>query len=143
MIHDFDTHFWLAKLKDGKWISAEEHSTADDAFNEASFVRIEPISKASIWAVLQSAIPEGYAPFLRTNVDQPLGGGEAKLSYMLALERGTFPNRASLSLSELHIVDGFRAELRGDGTVDFKTSSHFGYHIFHEDDMDIYDFRRI
>jgi len=143
MLHPFDTHFWLAKLTDGQWISAEDYSSADPIFARAVKVRIEPLSMASIQAILEAEIPPGYTTFLRTDIHRDLADLEniAKLGYIMALERGLFPDRGTLNLSELPLEDGFRAELCcWNGDVAFDSSSNFRYEINNVAGIDIYKF---
>lgn len=141
MIHPYDTHFWLAKLANGKWISAEDHCSADPIFSEAVLVRIEPISPASIQAVLESPIPEGYSAFLRTDpVIDIVKGTLAGVCYIMSLERGKFERPGHMALSQLPLKDGFRAELKMNGEVDFKSSPNFSYEVLHENNIDVYKF---
>lgn len=141
IIHDWDTHFWLAKLKDGSWISAEDHCSADPAFAEATLVRIEPISPASIQAVLESPVYEGYTMFLRTDpIIDVTKGQTVGICYVMALERGKFEHPGHIALSQLPLKDGFRAELQIDGNVDFKSSPNFSYEVSQENNIDVYRF---
>jgi hypothetical protein len=148
MIHDWDSHYWIAKTPKG-WISAENHPSYDPIFQQASRIRIEPISFASIQAVLEANVPKGYTPFLRTNVDKAMSGEIVRLSYVLALEKGTFNDPGRLALSEVPFVDGFRSELCvTDGHISFDSpgmddQGHggiFDYKIDTESGIDIHTF---
>ena len=146
IIHCYDTHFWLAKLPDGSWISAEDHSSADLIFAQATRIRIEPISLASIQAILDAEVPEGYTAFLRTDIHRDMANIEAvaKLGYIMGMERGYFPDRGSLNLSELPLKDGFRAELCcWDGRVQFESSPNFKFEIDNSKGVDVYKFIKV
>ena len=98
---------------------------------------------ASIQAILEAEIPPGYTTFLRTDIHRDLADSEniAKLGYIMALERGLFPDRGTLNLSELPLEDGFRAELCcWNGDVTFDSSSNFRYEINNVAGIDIYKF---
>ena len=140
MIHDYDSHAWIARLPDSSWISAEEHSSADPIFATANRVRIEPLHQDTVQAILDAEIPPGYTAFLRTDLHVEMGGKLAKLGYIMAVERGKYPDAATHSLDSLPLIDGFRAELCcWNGEVEFEGKG-FGYHIFSEDGIDIYKF---
>lgn len=142
MIHDFDTHIWRAQILHGPWVSAEDHYSYEPIFQEATKIRIEPISLESVQAVLQTEIPDGYTPFLRTDIHQDVTTGQiARLGYIMALERGEWPEPGKVALSDLPLIDGFRAELQAwDGKVDFESSLNFSYEVNHEGELDIYKF---
>jgi hypothetical protein len=143
MLHSFDTHIWFAKTPDG-WISAQDHCSADSEFSKASRIRIEPLYDTSIQAILDTAIPDDYTAFLRTDIHQAMDGTIDKLGYILALEKGKFENRGYLDLSSLPILDGFRAELQTwDGGIDFQSSPNFFYKIYEENGIDVYKFVKI
>lgn len=147
MIHDWDTHYWLAELPDGEWISAEEHSSAEPIFQTAKRIQIVPISTSSSQAILDAEVPEGYTAFLRTDrIEIVMRGPDAeqapKLIYVMAMERGHWLEPGRIALSTVPLLDGFRAELRifrdGHGEVDFISSDNFIYKA----DRDIYRFKR-
>lgn len=135
---------WLARLPDGRWISAEDHASYEPVFQTAKRIRIEPISAASIQAVLEAEVLEGYTAFLRTDIHQDVNSGQiAKLGYIMALERGHRNEPGKVALSELPMIDGFRAELCcWNGQVDFESSPNFSYEVNHEGGKDIYKFFR-
>lgn len=141
MLHCWDTHYWIAKTPKG-FISAEDHCSADPEFKEATWVRIEPLTSASIQAVLQADIPKGYTAFLRTDpIIEVVSGKMAGLNYILALEKGEWSEPGKVALSEVPLKDGFRAELRTvTGEVDFQSSDDF---YFEKEDvcgLDVYKF---
>lgn len=155
MIHAFDSFFWLARLPDGRWISAENHASYEPIFQTAKRIRIEPISAASIQAVLCADVPDGYTAFLRTDIHEDITTGKGmKVGYVMALERGKWPKPGSVPIGgfegdkwkagpELPLVDGFRAELQTwDGAVLFESSANFSYKVDHEGGKDIYKFFR-
>jgi len=144
MIHDYDTHFWIAKTPDG-WISAEDHASYEPIFQQATRVRIEPLSAATVRAILEADVPEGYTAFLRTDIHQDVATNQiARLGYIMALERGYWKEPGKVALSDLPLVDGFRAELCcWNGQVDFESSANFSYIVVREDDMDLYKFMKV
>jgi len=149
MIHDWDTHDWLARLPDETWISAEDHSSADPCFAEATRIRIEPLHQATVQAILDAEVPPGYTAFLRTDLHVDMGGKLAKLGYILAIEKGQWDKPGYLPIggfeegiwTGLPILDGFRAELQTwNGEVAFESSSNFSYEATHENELDVYKF---
>jgi hypothetical protein len=143
MIHPYDTHFWMAKAPGG-WISAEDHASYEPIFQTATKIRIEPLSLQSIQAVLEAEVPAGYTAFLRTDIHQDVQSNRiARLGYIMAMERGTWPEPGKVALSELPIGDGFRAELCcWNGQVDFVSSPNFSYEVSKENGQDIYRFMK-
>lgn len=140
MIHFFDTHMWLARLPGGNWIGAGEHTSNEAIFQTATRVRVEPLSLQSIQAILECEIPEGYTIFLRTDVHKDMAGNIHRLGYIMALERGKWENPGGVALSEIPLIDGFRAELCcWNGQVEFE-SSNFSYQISTEMGNDLYKF---
>ena len=148
VVHSYDSHYWIAKTPRG-WISAENYQSYDPIFQTATRIRIEPLSFASIQAVLDASIPVGYTIFLRTNIDQHVGGEITRLAYQLALEKGIFKDPGKMALSEVPLVDGFRAELCvTDGQTSFDSpgmdkEGHggiFDYEINNESGIDIHKF---
>jgi hypothetical protein len=144
MIHDYDTHFWIAKTPDG-WISAEDHASHEPIFQQAKRIRIEPLSAATVRAILEADVPDGYTAFLRTDIHQDIATNQiARLGYIMALERGRWEEPGKIALSDLPLVDGFRAELCcWNGQVDFESSANFSYKVVREDDMDLYKFMKV
>jgi len=157
MIHDYDTHFWLAKTPVG-WISAEDHASYEPIFAQANRIRIEPLSLLqSIQAVLDADVPHGYAAFLRTDLHRNLQGDLIKLGYILAVEKGEWPEAGRMPIGGflldaqaqagawdgLAIIDGFRAELCcWNGQVAFESSPNFSFDCSIENGVDIYKFVR-
>ena len=155
MIHDWDTHYWLARTLDG-WISAEDHSSGDLAFQQANRIRIEPLTAASVRAILDADIPAGYTAFLRTDQHRRMDGALIRWGYVLAVERGAWadPGREAIGGFEfqgkespwigLPIKDGFRAELCcWDGQVAFEASPNFSFTVTKEADCDLYKFFKV
>ena len=155
MIHDWDTHYWLARTPDG-WISAEDHSSGDLAFQQANRIRIEPLTAASVRAILDADIPAGYTAFLRTDQHRRMDGALIRWGYVLAVERGAWadPGREAIGGFEfqgkespwigLPIKDGFRAELYcWDGQVAFEASPNFSFTVTKEADCDLYKFFKV
>jgi hypothetical protein len=143
LLHSYDTCIWFAKTPDG-WISAQDHCSADPDFAKATRIRIEPLYDTSIQAILDAVVPEGYTAFLRTDIHQAMDGTIDKVGYILALEKGKFEDRGYLDLSNLPIVDGFRAELQTwDGYIEFESSHNFVYKIYNEHGIDVYKFVNI
>jgi len=160
MLHPYDTHFWLARLQDGSWISAEDHSSADLIFAQATRIRIEPISLASIQAILEAEVPPGYTAFLRTDIHQDIQINQiAKLGYVMSLEKGVWPEPGRVAIggfawregqeamiweaSQLPLIDGFRAELCcWNGNVEFESSPNFSFNVSQENGIDIYKFMK-
>ena len=155
MIHDFDTHYWLARTPDG-WISAVDHSSGDLAFQQANRIRIEPLTAASVRAILDADIPAGYTAFLRTDQHRRMNGALIRWGYVLAVERGAWadPGREAIGGFEfqreespwigLPLKDGFRAELCcWDGQVAFESSPNFSFAITKEADCDLYNFFKV
>jgi len=155
MIHDWDTHYWLARTPDG-WISAEDHSSGDLAFQLANRIRIEPLTAASVRAILDADIPAGYTAFLRTDQHRRMDGALIRWGYVLAVERGAWadPGREAIGGFEfqgkespwigLPIKDGFRAELYcWDGQVAFEASPNFSFTVTKEADCDLYKFFKV
>ncbi len=154
-IHDYDSHFWLAKTPAG-WISAEDHYSYEPIFQRASRIRIEPLHLAAIQAVLDAAIPAGYTAFLRTDIHQDVESNKiARLGYIMALERGSWPEPGKVAIGSyaldpgghatdwegLPIKDGFRAELCGwNGQIAFDASPDFIFDYSKENGVDIYKF---
>lgn len=154
MIHDWDTHFWLARLLKDTWISAEEYSSNDPKFKEANLVRIEPISTLSVQATLEAEIPDGYTMFLRTDriMAITIGAGEPinsapDIIYVMALERGEWAEPGKVPLSSIPMNDGFRAELRifkdGHGEVDFTSTNNFISEVENMNGLDTYRFKQV
>ncbi|HPC90376.1 MAG TPA: hypothetical protein PKY93_08630 [Methanothrix sp.] len=152
MIHDWDTHYWLAELPDGEWISAEEHSSAEPIFQTAKRIQIVPISTSSSQAILDAEVPEGYTAFLRTDrIEIVMRGPDAeqapKLIYVMAMERGHWLEPGRIALSTVPLLDGFRAELRifrdGHGEVDFISSDNFISEVTNMDEYDLYRFIKV
>ena len=155
MIHDFDTHYWLARIPDG-WISAEDHASYEPAFQRADKIRIEPLSLQSIQAILCCDVPPGYVAFLRTDIHQDVETGKiARLGYILAIERGEWQDPGKVAIGGfqmdgadklttwdgLPIIDGFRAELcTWNGQVAFESSHNFSFDVSHENGIDMYKF---
>lgn len=151
MIHDWDTHYWLAELPDGEWISAEEHSSAEPIFQTAKRIQIVPISTSSSQAILDAEVPEGYTAFLRTDrIEIVMRGPDAdqvsRLIYVMALEKGHWDDPGRVALSTVSLKDGFRAELRifldGHGEVDFNSSGNFISEVTTVGECDLYRFKR-
>jgi len=155
MIHDWDTHYWLARTPDG-WISAEDHSSGDLAFQQANRIRIEPLTAASVRAILDADIPAGYTAFLRTDQHRRMDGALIRWGYVLAVERGAWadPGREAIGGFEfqreespwigLPLKDGFRAELCGwNGRVAFESSPNFSFTVTKEADCDLYKFFKV
>lgn len=149
MIHDWDKHYWLAKLPSGKWISAANHSSFEPIFQTATKIRIEPLSSLSAQAVLEAEVPDGYTAFLRTDrVEIVMKGPDAasgpKLIYVMALEKGHWDDPGRVALSTVPLKDGFRAELRifpdGHGEVDFNSSGNFISEVANMGECDLYRF---
>jgi hypothetical protein len=149
MIHDWDSHYWMARLPSGGWISAEDHASYEPIFQTANRIRIEPLSLQSAQAVLDAEIPGGYTTFLRTDrniiVMRGPDADEAPcLFYVMAIEKGHWEEPGKACLSDIPLVDGFRAELQifkdGHGGVDFKASDNFYYEVNKENGIDIYKF---
>lgn len=152
MIHDWDSHYWMARLPSGEWISASEHGSHEPLFQTATKIRIEPISQLSAQAALMADVPEGYTAFLRTDrieivMKGPDAGRVPKLIYVMALERGHWEDPGRVALSTVHLKDGFRAELRifqdGHGEVDFISSDNFIAEVMKMDGQDLYKFVRL
>jgi hypothetical protein len=145
IIHTWDTHAWSARLPDGSWISAYDYSSNDPIFQQATRIRIEPIDTGGVQAILDCAIPEGYTAFLRTDIHRDMASEEiAKLGYIMALEKGTWPDPGIISLDSVPLVDGFRAELQTwDGCIDFISSSNFSYEIETIMGIDVYKFIKL
>lgn len=155
MIHEYDTHFWLAKTPAG-WISAEDHFSYEPIFQQASRIRIEPLHQAAIQAILEAMVPAGYTAFLRTDIHQDIESNKvARLGYIMALERGTWqdPGKVAIGGFELDaqghatsweglpIKDGFRAELCcWNGQIAFDASPNFSFKFSQEDGRDLYKF---
>lgn len=155
MIHDFDTHYWLARTPGG-WISAEDHASYEPAFQRANRIRIEPLTADAVRAILDADIPPGYTAFLRTDQYRRMDGTLVRWGYVLAVERGewTDPGREPLGSFEfqgkespwdgLPIKDGFRAELCcWDGRVAFESSPNFSFTVTKEADCDLYKFVKV
>jgi hypothetical protein len=154
-IHDYDTHFWLAKTP-VEWISAEDHYSYEPIFQQASRIRIEPLHLAAIQAVLDACIPAGYTAFLRTDIHQDVESNKiARLGYIMALECGGWPEPGKVAIGGfgldaqgqatawdgLPIKDGFRAELCcWNGQVAFESSPNFTFDHSNENRVDIYKF---
>jgi hypothetical protein len=69
------------------------------------------------------------------------GGKIARVGYVLALERGTWPEPGKISLDALPLVDGFRAFLQAwDGQVHFESSPNFYHEVASENKADLYKF---
>ncbi|KUG17157.1 hypothetical protein ASZ90_013160 [hydrocarbon metagenome] len=152
MIHDWDSHYWMAKLPSGKWISAANHSSFEPIFQTATKIRIEPLSSLSAQAVLEAEVPDGYTAFLRTDrVEIVMKGPDAdntpKLIYVMALERGYWPDPGRVALSTVPLRDGFRAELQifpdGHGEVDFSSSGYFISEVKNTIKYDLYRFIKV
>ena len=155
MIHEYDTHFWLAKTPGG-WISAEDHFSYEPIFQQANKIRIEPLHQAAVQAILDAAVPSGYTAFLRTDIHQEVESNKvARLGYIMALERGSWPDPGKVALGGfaldgggnatdwegLAIKDGFRAELCcWNGQVAFESSPDFTFELSQEDGRDLYKF---
>ena len=155
MIHEYDTHFWLAKTPAG-WISAEDHFSYEPIFQQASRIRIEPLHQAAIQAILEAMVPAGYTAFLRTDIHQDIESNKvARLGYIMALERGIWPEPGKVAIGGfgldaqgqalawdgLPIKDGFRAELCcWNGQVAFESSPNFSFETLQEDGRDLYKF---
>ena len=155
MIHDFDTHYWLARTPDG-WISAEDHASHEPAFQLATRIRIEPLTSDAVRAILDADIPPGYTAFLRTDQYRRMDGTLVRWGYVLAVERGEWadPGREPLGgfafqgkespWEGLPIKDGFRAELCcWDGLVAFESSPNFSFTVTKEADCDLYKFFKV
>lgn len=158
MIHLYDSHFWLAKLPDGSWISAEDHASWEQIFQTAKRIRIEPLSLQSIQAVLDCKVLPGYTAFLRTDIHRDMATNRiARLGYVLALERGSWADPGGLAIGGfridetcravawdgLPILDGFRAELCcWNGVVLFDSSNNFEYSITKDGIIDVYKFEK-
>jgi hypothetical protein len=152
MIHDWDTHYWMAKLPSGKWISAAHHGSFEPIFQTATKIRIEPLSSRSAQAALEAVVPDGYTAFLRTDrVEVVMRGPDAdntpKLIYVMALERGYWPDPGRVALSTVPLLDGFRAELQifpdGHGEVDFNSSGNFISEVKNTVEYDLYRFIKV
>jgi hypothetical protein len=152
MIHDWDTHFWMARVPSGKWISAANHSSFEPIFQTATKIRIEPLSSLSAQAVLEAEVPDGYTAFLRTDrIEIVMKGPDAasgpKLIYVMALEKGHWDDPGRVALSTVPLKDGFRAELRifpdGHGEVDFNSSDNFIYEVTNMGECDLYRFIKV
>jgi hypothetical protein len=156
MIHDWDTHYWLARTPDG-WISAEDHSSLDPEFQTARRVRIEPLSPLqSIQAIIDAVIPPGYTAFLRTDIHRDMASGQiVRLGYVLVVEKGSWPDPGKMAIGGflldkdyqattwegLPLVDGFRSELcTWNGQVAFEASPNFGFERSIEGSCDLYKF---
>lgn len=155
MIHDYDTHFWIAKTPDG-WISAEDHASHEPIFQQATRIRIEPLSAATVRAILEADVPDGYTAFLRTDQFRKMDGTLIRWGYVLAVERGHWPDpgreqiggfefsEGQSSWRGLPLKDGFRAELCcWDGRVAFEASPNFSFSITKEADCDLYKFHEV
>jgi len=155
MIHDFDTHYWLARTPDG-WISAEDHASYEPAFQRANRIRIEPLTSDAVRAILDADIPPGYTAFFRTDQYRHMNGTLVRWGYVLAVERGEWsdPGREPIGGFEfqgkespwvgLPIRDGFRAELCcWDGQVAFEASPNFSFTVTKEADCDLYKFFKV
>jgi hypothetical protein len=151
MIHDWDTHFWMARVPSEeleKWISAEDHGSHEPIFQTANKIRIEPISTLSAQAVLEAEVPDGYTAFLRTDRIEMVMGDPCKdvpkLIYVMALERGHWEDPGRVALSTVPLKDGYRAELRifpdGHGEVDFNSSGNFISEVTNMGECDLYRF---
>jgi hypothetical protein len=156
MIHEYDSHYWIARTPDG-WISAQDHYSYDPIFLKATKIRIDPISDLSIQAALEAEVPPGYTAFLRTDLHRNLQGDLIRLGYIMAMERGDWPDPGKISIggfelddmaqptawAGLPIIDGFRAELcTWNGQVAFESSSNFSYSYSFKDRRDLYKFER-
>jgi len=152
MIHDWDTHFWMARVPSEEceeWISAENHGSHEPIFQTANKIRIEPISTVSAQAILEAEVPDGYTTFLRTDrIEIVMKGPDAarapKLIYVMALEKGHWDDPGRVPLSTVPLKDGFRAELRifpdGHGEVDFNSSGNFISEVANMGECDLYRF---
>jgi hypothetical protein len=154
MIHDWDTHFWMARIPDEPWISAEECSSDDPRFQRADLVRIEPLNVLSVQATLEAEIQDGYTMFLRTDriMAITIGAGEPinnapDIIYVMALERGEWAEPGKVPLSSIPMKDGFRAELRifkdGHGEVDFTSTNNFISEVENMNGLDTYIFKQV
>jgi len=155
LIHDYDTHYWIARTPDG-WISAEDHASYEPIFQQANRIRIEPLHQAAIQAILDVMIPASYTAFLRTDIHQEVESSRvARLGYIMALERGVWPEPGKVAIGGfaldggghatawegLPIQDGFRAELCcWNGQVAFEASPNFSFKCSQEDGRDLYKF---
>lgn len=155
MIHDWDTHYWLARTPDG-WISADDHSSGEPIFQLANRIRIEPLTAASVRAILDADIPAGYTAFLRTDQHRRMDGALIRWGYVLAVERGAWadPGREAIGGFEfqreespwigLPLKDGFRAELCcWNGQVAFESSPNFSFAVTKKADCDLYNFFKV
>ena len=155
MLHDHDTHYWLARTPDG-WISAEDHASYEPAFQLATRIRIEPLTADAVRAILDADIPPGYTAFLRTDQYRHMNGAVVRWGYVMAVERGEWPDPGREPIggfefqgkespwAGLPIRDGFRAELCcWDGQVAFEASPNFSFAVTKEADCDLYKFFKV
>jgi hypothetical protein len=141
MIHPYDTHEWQALC--GQWITAKDHCSVEPIFQQATKIRIVPLYLEAVQAILQAEVPDGYTAFLRTDIHRDMACSEkvAKLGYILALERGEWPDPGSIPLDSIPLVDGFRAELCcWDGNVLFESSPDFYHKSVSQNGLDLYKF---
>ncbi len=154
MIHDWDTHFWLARVPGEPWVSAVECNSNDPRFQKADLVMIEPISALSEQAALEAEIPDGNTMFLRTDriMAIPIGAGEPinnapDIIYVMALERGEWEEPGKVPLSSIPMKNGFRAELRvfkdGHGEVEFSSTDNFISEVESMNGLDTYRFKQV
>jgi len=151
MIHDYDTHFWLAWSRVHGLLSAHDMSTADPRFVDVKKIRLEPFG-GSLQAVLEAEIPEGYVPIIRTDLDRAMNGALLGVHYVWAVEKGDWLPIESgrMSLHRIPLVDGFRAEIftwsidpaarERVGEVDFNGTPGWKWAKTRENGCDVYRF---